>query len=86
MSEAGYPDVDVLICRGIFTPAKTPPAIVKKLEVALAKAVADSKVQAKLKAMDVNPGGASGDEFRRTIDAEIKKYVEIVKAANLTFE
>ena len=46
----------------------------------------DSNVQKKLKAMGVNPGGSSGDAFRRSINADITKYVGIVKAANLTFE
>ena len=86
MSEAGFPDVDVQIWSGVFAPAKTPPAIVKKLEGALQTAIEDSKVQSKLKAMGVNPGGSSGDAFRRSIDADIRKYVGIVKAANLTFE
>lgn len=86
MSEAGFPDVDVLIWSGVFAPANTPPAIVKKLEAALQKAIADSNVQSKLKAMGVNPGGSSGDEFRRSIDTDIKKYVGIVRAAHLTFE
>jgi len=36
--------------------------------------------------MGVNPGGSSGDAFRRMIDADIKKYVGIVKAANLKFD
>ena len=86
MSEVGFPDVDVLIWSGVFAPANTPPAIVKKLEAALEKAIEDSNVQSKLKAMGVNPGGSSGEAFRRSIDADITKYVGIVKAANLTFE
>ena len=86
MSEAGFPEVDVQIWSGVFAPAKTPPAIVKKLETALQRAIEDSNVQSKLKAMGVNPGGSSGDAFRRSIDADIRKYVGIVKAANLTFE
>ena len=86
MSEVGFPDVDVLIWSGVFAPAKTPAAIVKKLEAALQKAIEDLKVQEKLKAMGVNPGGSSGNAFRRSIDTDITKYVGIVKAANLTFE
>jgi tripartite-type tricarboxylate transporter receptor subunit TctC len=86
MSEAGFPEVDVQIWSGVFAPAKTPPAIVKKLEAALQNAIEDSQVQSKLKAMGVNPGGSSGDEFRRMIDADIIKYVGIVKAANLKFD
>ena len=33
----GFPDVDVLIWSGVFAPANTPPAIVKKLEARLKK-------------------------------------------------
>jgi hypothetical protein len=36
--------------------------------------------------MAVNPGGGSGDEFRRMIEADIIKYVGIVKAADLKFK
>ena len=86
MSEIGFPGVEIKIWSGVFAPAKTPPAIVKKLEAAVRSAIQDSDVRSKLKAMAVNPGGGSGDEFRRMIDADIKKYVEIVKAANLKFK
>ena len=86
MSEVGFPGVEIKIWSGVFAPAKTPPAIVKKLEAAVRSAIQDSDVRSKLKAMAVNPGGGSGDEFRRMIDADIIKYVGIVKAANLKFE
>jgi tripartite-type tricarboxylate transporter receptor subunit TctC len=86
MSEVGFPEVDIQIWSGVFAPANTPHAVVKKLEAAVRSAIQDSGVRSKLKAMAVNPGGGSGDEFRRMIDADIIKYVGIVKAANLTFE
>ncbi len=85
MSEAGYPDVDVYLWSGVFAPAATPPAIVAKLEAALRQAIKDPDVSSKLKGMAVNPGGNSGEEFRRMIDADIVKFSEVVKAANLTF-
>ena len=43
-------------------------------------------MSAKLKAMAVNPGGNSSDEFRTMIDADIKTTAEVVKAANLEFK
>jgi tripartite-type tricarboxylate transporter receptor subunit TctC len=85
MAEAGYPDVDVYLWSGFFAPAGTPPAIVAKLEAALRQAIQDPDVSSKLKAMAVNPGGGSSEEFRRMIDADIQKFVDVVKAANLTF-
>ena len=36
--------------------------------------------------MAVNPGGGPSEEFRTMIDADIKTYAEVVKAANLKFE
>jgi tripartite-type tricarboxylate transporter receptor subunit TctC len=86
MSEAGFPGVEIEIWSGVFAPAKTPPIILKKLEAAVRAAIQDPEVQSKLKAMAVKPGGGSGDDFRRMIEADINKYVGIVKAADLKFE
>ena len=85
MAEAGYPDVDVYLWSGVFAPAATAPAIVAKLEAALRQAITDPDVSSKLKGMAVNPGGNSGEEFRRMIDADIVKFSAVVKAANLSF-
>jgi tripartite-type tricarboxylate transporter receptor subunit TctC len=86
MAEAGYPGVDVHLWSGIFAPAGTPAPTVAKLEKALNESIHDPGVSAKLKAMAVDPGGGSPDEFRRMIDADIVKYTAIIKAANLHFE
>ena len=86
MSEAGYPEVNTKLWSGFFVSAKTPPAIAAKLEVAFRRAITDAGVTAKLKEMAVNPGGGSGEEFRKMIDADIQNYVAVVKAANLKFE
>ena len=86
MAEGGYPEVNSKLWSGFFAPKSTPPAIAKKLEAALSRAIRDPGVSAKLKEMAVSPGGGSSDEFRTMIDADIKTYVEVVKAANLKFE
>jgi tripartite-type tricarboxylate transporter receptor subunit TctC len=86
MAEAGFPEVNTKLWSGFFTHAQTPAAIAKKLETSLQRAIRDPEVSAKLKGMAVNPGGTPSDEFRAMIDADIKSYVEVVKAANLKFE
>jgi tripartite-type tricarboxylate transporter receptor subunit TctC len=86
MAEAGYPEVDVHLWSGIFAPSKVPPAIVAKLQKAFAAAIADASVAAKLKAMAVNPGGATPDQFEKIIQADVVKFGDVVKAANLKFE
>jgi tripartite-type tricarboxylate transporter receptor subunit TctC len=86
MTEEGYPGVDVHLWSGIFAPLGTPAPIVAKLEKSFNEAIRDPGVSAKLKAMAVDPGGGPSDEFKRMIDADIIKYTEVVKAANLHFE
>jgi tripartite-type tricarboxylate transporter receptor subunit TctC len=86
MAEAGYPEVNTKLWSGFFVSSKTPPAIAEKLEAALRRAITDPGVSAKLKEMAVTPGGGTGAEFRKMIDADIQNYVAVVKAANLKFE
>jgi tripartite-type tricarboxylate transporter receptor subunit TctC len=86
MTEAGLPEVNTRLWSGVFVPAATPAPIAKKLEETLRRAIADPGVSSKLKAMAVNPGGGSSDEFRAMIDADIKTTADVVKAANLEFK
>jgi tripartite-type tricarboxylate transporter receptor subunit TctC len=86
MTEAGYPEVNTKLWSGFFTPASTPPAIAKKLELALQKAIRDPDVSAKLRGMAVDPGGTTSEEFRKLIDADIESYIKVVKDAHLVFE
>ena len=86
MAEAGYPEVNIGLWSGVFIAAGAPPAIANKLETELRRALADPGVREKLKAMAVNPGGGPGEEFRKKIDADIRVFADVVKAANLKFE
>jgi len=86
MAEAGLPDVNMGLWSGLFAPAATPPAITRKLETELRRAVQSADVADKLRALGVDPGGIPSDELRRLIEADIKLTADVVKAANLTFE
>jgi tripartite-type tricarboxylate transporter receptor subunit TctC len=87
MAEVGLADVDIrLQWSGAFLIAGTPPAIARKLETELRRVLADAGVRDKIKAMAYDAGGGPGDEFRRRIDADIKAFSDVIKAANLKFE
>jgi tripartite-type tricarboxylate transporter receptor subunit TctC len=86
MAEAGFPDVDTQLWSGFFVPVGTPGPIVDKLTRELAKALADPAVQEGLQKMAVKPGGPTGNDFKKRIEADIKSFAEVVKAANLTFK
>jgi tripartite-type tricarboxylate transporter receptor subunit TctC len=86
MAEAGYPEVNTHLWSGFFVPAGTPEPIVKKLTADFGRALADAKVQEGLKKMAVNPGGPTGDAFKKVIEADIVTFRDVAKAANLTFK
>lgn len=86
MAEVGLPDVNIGLWSGVFALAATPPAITNKIESEVRRVLADAGVREKLKAMAVNPGGEPGEKFRGLIDADIKMFSDVVKAANLKFE
>jgi tripartite-type tricarboxylate transporter receptor subunit TctC len=86
MAEAGFPEVNTALWSGVFVSVKTPPAIVAKLTTEVRRAMADAGVREKLRAMAVNPGGGPGDAFKQKIEADIKVFADVAKAANLKFE
>jgi tripartite-type tricarboxylate transporter receptor subunit TctC len=85
MAEAGFPEVNTRLWSGVFVAAKTPPAIVERLEKVFRQAIADPGVNAKLIDMASVPGGNPSDEFRKIIDADIESYRKVIEAAKLKF-
>jgi tripartite-type tricarboxylate transporter receptor subunit TctC len=71
---------------GVFAPAGTPAPIVAKLQTAFAQAIQDPGVSQKLKALAVNPGGATPEQFKQIIANDTAKFSNVVKAAHLHFE
>jgi len=86
MVEAGYPTMDVHLWSGVFAPSGTPAPVVAKLRKALDQAISDPGVSAKLKALAVNPGGATPEQFEHIIATDTAKFSDVVKKAHLHFE
>jgi tripartite-type tricarboxylate transporter receptor subunit TctC len=86
MAEAGVPDVNVRLWSGLFAPAGTPPAIVRKLEAACLRIAAFPDVKEKLRAVATNAVGMGSQEFTRLIDDEIRSLTEIAKATNVKYD
>jgi tripartite-type tricarboxylate transporter receptor subunit TctC len=83
MAEAGFPQLDVQLWAGLFAPAGTPPAIVRKLEDELNKALKSQDVLQRFTTLTVNAGGASGSELGPLIAAEIARWSEVARKANI---
>ncbi len=83
MAEAGFPQLDVQLWGGLFAPAGTPAAIVKKLEDELAKALKSADVLQRFNTLTVNAGGATGAELGVQISSEIARWKEVAQKAGI---
>ena len=83
MAEAGFPQLDVQLWAGLFAPAGTPPAIVRKLEDEVARALKSADVVQRFATLTISPGGATGAELASLMAAEIARWSEVAKKANI---
>lgn len=84
VAEAGVPDFDVTVWFGLLAPANTPTAIVERLNAECRKALAAPEVKARFAAQGVETVGSSVEAFAALIQAETRKWIEIVKATGVT--
>lgn len=80
------PGFDVVAWNSIIAPANTPRPIVDKLSKAIAEIMREPDIAAKFKQMGTTPVGSTPDELGTFMAADIKKFDDIVKAANIKTE
>ncbi|OGA61582.1 MAG: hypothetical protein A3G81_07015 [Betaproteobacteria bacterium RIFCSPLOWO2_12_FULL_65_14] len=83
MAEAGVPDMEVPVWTAFFAPAKTPAAIVARLQTEVARVVQTPEVKARFAGMGLQPIGSSSEDLGRRVAADIEKWTAVAKAANL---
>lgn len=83
LNEQGYP-VEAYSWSGIFAPAKTPKASVDRLSAAFVAAVNDPSLGARLAEIGYDPvPDSSPDALRAYVNAELKKWAEVVRLADI---
>jgi tripartite-type tricarboxylate transporter receptor subunit TctC len=86
VAESGYPGFEALAWHGILAPARTPPAIVKKLNEEIAKALGDPETKALLVNQAMQTVGSTPEEFAAFIHKDIAIWKAVAAAANVTVE
>ena len=79
LSEAGVPGYEATIWLGLMAPAKTPPAIVDRLNAEITKIVRQPGTQAEWAKQGATPMAMTPAEFGTFLDADIVKWARIVK-------
>lgn len=81
--EAGVPGIEALLWFGIFAPARTPQAIVMKLNREINETLNRPDVKESLLKLGAMASPTTPQEFRAFIESELKKWTPIIQAAGI---
>ena len=81
--EAGVPGSDYTFWVGMFVPAATPPAVVRRLHEEVLKALANADVKERLGKLGADAFTLSPDAFNVYVRTEMQTAAKIAKAASL---
>ncbi|MFL6571868.1 MAG: Bug family tripartite tricarboxylate transporter substrate binding protein [Burkholderiales bacterium] len=82
LREAGV-DMEVPVWTAFFAPAKTPPAIVARLQKEVARVVQTAEVKERFAGMGLDPVGGSSEALAKQVAADIQKWTAVARAANI---
>jgi len=83
VAENGLPGFDVTSWYGVVVRAGTSPEIVRKVRRDIAEALRSEDVQSKLAGLGLEPVGNTPEAFDALIKAESRKWIDIVRRANI---
>jgi len=86
IAESGVPDCVVNSWYGALAPAKTPAAIVAKLQAAFAKVLALPEVKERLFLQGAEAASSTSAEFDRRIRDELKQWEYVIREARIKAE
>jgi tripartite-type tricarboxylate transporter receptor subunit TctC len=86
VAESGLPGYEVLLWFGLYAPAKTPDAIITRLNQEAAKIMQSPEMVARLATEGGQPVANTPEQFQEIIKADIAKWTKIVKEAGLKVE
>ena len=86
IAEAGYPGFEAVGWIGIVAPAKTPPAILDKLNAEIVRVVKQPDVTERLNALAFDPVPGTRAEFGAFMKSEIEKWGKAVRESGAKAE
>ena len=84
MAEIGFPGFEETApWVGLLAPAKTPPAVIKRLNEAMLKALAKTEVRAQMEKLGAVVVGDSPTEFAAYLKRDYERWEGVIKAADI---
>lgn len=86
MAEAALPGFDMGSWFGVLAPAKTPPAVVAKLNADIVKVLQMPDVRKRLEDIGADPVASTPEEMAKRIRSDTDDYAKVVKRASIKIE
>ncbi len=86
MAEVGYPGVEINSWSGLLAPAKTPPAVIARLQREVGRALADPELRDKLVSQGAVVAGGTPADFANYLAREHGEYGRLIRSINLTLD
>ena len=80
------PDYEVDSWYAMFAPAKTPPAIVVRMQKEAARVVRLPEVKQKLLEQGADAVGGTAEELDKVVKSELKRWVDVIRDAHIKLE
>jgi tripartite-type tricarboxylate transporter receptor subunit TctC len=84
--ELNMPDYEVDSWYAMFAPAKTPPAIVVRMQKEAARVVRLPEVKQKLLEQGADAVGGTAEELDKVVKSELKRWVDVIRDAHIKLE
>jgi len=86
IAEAGVPGYEIATWYGIWAPARTPPAIINRLQQAVAAAARNPETRARFDALGAEPVADSPEDYARFVRAEYDRWGKLVRDARIKLD
>jgi len=86
IAEAGVPGYEISTWYGIWAPARTPPAVIARLQQAVASAARNPETRARLDALGAEPVADSPEDYARFVRAEYDRWGKLVRDAGIKLD
>ena len=86
VAESGLPGFEVTAWFGVSAPAKTPRAIIDRLNSEFVRALKSPDLRDRLLTAGAEPLGSTPEEYRAFVQSEITKWANVIKAAGIKGE
>jgi tripartite-type tricarboxylate transporter receptor subunit TctC len=83
VAEAGVPGFEMVNWQGMFVPVRTPPAVVRQIQAAVARTLSHPEVRDRLVASGLEAVASTPEEFDAKVRSDIAKFAKVVREARL---